>query len=51
MSDLDYRWWAMFVGQIGVGLTLMFMSDVDFGKLLLASAFGQGVTGGFGPTK
>lgn len=51
MSDLDYRWWAIFGGQVIVGLVLTFYSDVEFGKLLLASAFGQGVTSKMGPTK
>lgn len=51
MKDIDYRWWALFVGQVSVGLVLTFYSDVEFGKLLLASAFGQGITGGVGPTR
>lgn len=51
MADLDYRWWAIFLGQVGVGLALTFFSDQEFGKLLLASAFGQGVTSKMGPTK
>jgi hypothetical protein len=51
MTNADYRWWALFVGQVGVGLVLTFYSDAEYGKLLLASAFGQGVTGGFGPVK
>jgi hypothetical protein len=49
MTDIDYRWWALFVGQVAVGLTLLFYNDAEYGKLLLASAFGQGVTGGIGP--
>jgi len=51
MTDMDYRWWALFVGQVAVGLALTFFNDAEYGKLLLASAFGQGVTGGFGPTR
>jgi len=51
MTDVDYRWWALFVGQVTVGLVLVFYKDVEYGKLLLAAAFGQGVTGGFGPVK
>jgi hypothetical protein len=50
MTNADWKWWGLFIAQVGVGLAL-FYSDAEFGKLLLASAFGQGITGGFGPVK
>ncbi len=51
IDDVDVRWWALLIGQVGVGLVLFFYGDADFGKLLLGSAFGQSVTAKIGPTR
>lgn len=50
MTNADWRWWALFVGQVAVGVYL-YANDTEFAKFLLGSAFGQGVTGSFGPTR
>ena len=52
MTNADWKWVGPVHRTGRVGLAL-FSSDAEFGKLLLASAFGQqeGITGGFGPTE
>ena len=52
---MDYRWLALFVGQVGVGLALLFVDpaaeNADLGRMLLASAFGQAATGNLRATR
>lgn len=49
-SRVNFRWWALFLAQVSVGVYL-YSHDVEFAKFLLGGAFGQGVTGGFGAVK
>jgi hypothetical protein len=55
VSDLDYRWWAIFVGGLGVGTAFVLLGQteaiVTTGISLISAALGAGATAQIGPKK
>ncbi len=55
MGDLEYRWWAIFVGGLVIG-TVFVMFGANEGVQttgigLISAALGAGATAKIGPTK
>jgi hypothetical protein len=54
MTDIDYRWWAVFVGSLGAGIAFVLYGDDVVratGLTLLGTALGAGATAKIGPTR
>lgn len=55
MADADYRWWAIFLGGLGVGTLFVLFGATEAiqttGIGFISAALGAGATYRIGPTK